>query len=232
MRWNHIVFLFPCSYSRKDLASLASAPHGPNRNIPYPKSLRPADLEDNWFKIYRSDNPGANLRFKTSGKPVYFNDLIMGPQSENVQEAVGDFVVKRRDGMYAYQLAVVVDDLAMGITEVVRGVDLLASTARQIQLIEALRGTPPVYAHVPLVLNDAGEKLSKRDEALTLSALRERGVAPEQLIGSFLFSLGLTSSPRASTARAAVPLFDWKLMGRSDWVLPPNYADKVKEIPL
>ena len=223
-------FLFPCPYSRKDLESLSTAPHGPNRGAPYPKSLRPTSLEDDWFKHFQGNVGNANLRFKVSAEPVTFEDIILGPQTENVQESVGDFVVKRRDGMYAYQLAVVVDDLAMHIDEVVRGVDLLASTARQIQLIEALGGTIPAYAHVPLVLNAAGEKLSKRDAGLTLGALRECGVTPEQLVGSFLFSLGLSPTPKPCSASDAIALFDWKKIPKTDWVLPERYTEELLQL--
>ena len=122
---------------------------------------------------------------------------MQGVVEERVSETTGDFVLKRRDGLFAYQLAVVVDDLAMGVTEVVRGADLLDSTARQVQLIEALGGTVPAYAHLPLVVNAEGEKLSKRDEGFTLRSLREAGVAPETVVGALAHSLGLLDAPIA-----------------------------------
>lgn len=169
--------LFPCRRSRKDLQSIASAPHGPEGSSPYPAVFRPQSrpehLEPGWFEQL-SD---AAIRFKVHDRLVEWIDRVYGRQTERVDQTVGDFVLKRRDGLYAYQLAVVVDDLLMGITEVVRGADLLDSTARQIQLIEALGGTRLVYAHVPLVVNAQGEKLSKRDAGLTLRSLREEGNA-------------------------------------------------------
>jgi glutamyl-tRNA synthetase len=151
---------------------------------------------------------------------VCFDDRVQGRVCENVAEAVGDFVLRRRDGLTAYQLAVVVDDLAMEITEVVRGADLLDSTARQIQLVEALGGTPPAYAHVGLVVNEAGEKLSKRDAALGLAALREAGVAPEAVAGWLGWSLGLLAAPVPTPARALIERFAWKHVSPGTIVAP------------
>ena len=137
---------------------------------------------------------------------------------------VGDFVLKRRDGLWAYQLAVVVDDLAMAIDDVVRGADLLASTARQIQLVEALGGTPPAYAHVPLMVTARGEKLSKRDRGLTLRSLREAGTAPEAVAGYLAHSLGLLDRPEPCHPADLVAVFAWEKIGRADWVLPEDLA--------
>lgn len=215
--------IFPCSYSRKDLQSLASAPHGTEGQTPYPVELRPANLAAGWFDaLHASDNPYASIRFKVAPGVVCFEDALQGTVCQDVLGEVGDFVVKRRDGMYAYQLAVVVDDIAMEITEVVRGMDLLFSTARQIQLIQALGGIVPHYAHVPLVRNVNGEKLSKRDNGLTLRALREAGVHPEQLVGYLAYSLGLIESARPLPAQALIEIFDWQRISNQDWVLPAD----------
>ena len=119
-------------------------------------------------------------------------------------------MLKRRDGVYGYQLAVVVDDLAMGVTEVVRGADLLDSTARQIQLVQVLGGTVPNYAHVPLLLNADGEKLSKRDDAPSLDALREAGVAPERVVGWLAHRLGQAETAAPIHAREVAARFDWE----------------------
>jgi glutamyl-tRNA synthetase len=212
--------LFPCRLSRKDLQAVASAPHGAEE-APYPAALRPASLDPDWFERLCGDaRPDAAIRFRVHDRPISFLDRVYGPITERVDLAVGDFVLKRRDGLYAYQLAVVVDDLAMGIDDVVRGADLLASTARQIQLVEALGGTRPAYAHVPLMVNARGEKLSKRDRSLELRSLREAGVAPEAVTGYLAFSLGLID--RAEPCRPAdlIPVFAWERIGRTDWVLP------------
>src|SRR5262249_52175560 len=128
--------LFPCRRSRRELQTLASAPHGPEGLPPYPAAFRPRSLPPRWHAAPpRFEQPDAALRFRIDERPVRFVDRVYGEVLERVDRTVGDFVLKRRDGLYAYQLAVVVDDLAMGIDEVVRGADLLASTARQIQLI-------------------------------------------------------------------------------------------------
>lgn len=213
--------LFPCKRSRRDLQQLASAPHGTGGLPPYPKAFRPGHLADDWFDaLVRMDRPDAAIRFKVLDDGVSFTDRVQGPLTEQVDQTVGDFVLKRRDGLYAYQLAVVVDDLLMDITEVVRGSDLLASTARQIQLIEALGGPVPAYAHVPLVVNAAGEKLSKRDDGLTLRALRVAGVHPEQIVGYLAYTLGLLDAPVGCRPEALVPAFNWAGMRRTHWRLP------------
>lgn len=216
--------LFPCRLSRKDLQAMASAPHG-GEEAPYPASLRPRDVEPGWFeRLCGAPRPDAAIRFLVDDRPVTFLDRVCGPITERVDLAVGDFVLKRRDSLYAYQLAVVVDDLRMGIDDVVRGADLLASTARQIQLLEALGGTPPAYAHVPLIVSSQGEKLSKRDQGLTLRSLRDAGVRPEALVGYLAFSLGLLESPEPCQPEDLVPVFTWDRIGREDWRLPKELA--------
>ncbi len=207
--------LFPCRVSRADLANLATAPHGRDGTPPYPASLRPKNLEPGWFEAMRANpKPDAALRFRVDSEPVSFVDRICGPITERVDQTVGDFVLKRRDGVYAYQLAVVVDDLAMGITEVVRGRDLLESTARQVQLIQALGGSVPEYAHLPLVVNAEGEKLSKRDDGMRLRTLRDRGVSPEVVVGDLSFSLGLLDRPEPCRVEELVAVFRWEKVPR------------------
>ena len=214
--------LFPCRLSRKDLQAVSSAPHGAEET-PYPASLRPAVLETDWFeRLSGMARPDAAIRFRAGEETVSFTDRVFGPVTERVDQAVGDFVLKRRDGLYAYQLAVVVDDLAMGIDDVVRGADLLASTARQIQLINALGGTPPAYAHVPLIVKSPGEKLSKRDQSLTLRSLREEGARPEAVTGYLAFSLGLIDRPEPCRPADLISQFSWETIGRADWELPED----------
>ncbi len=225
---NNAGYLFPCSYSRKELQNLASAPHGLGVKTAYPLELRPQNLPVDWFATQQKGlGDAVNIRFKVGPGIRAFTDLVQGRIEQDVQAAVGDFVVKRRDGLFAYQLAVVVDDLAMEISEVVRGEDLLHSTARQLMLIEALGGKPPVYAHVPLIRNAEGEKLSKRDAGLTLRALREAGVRPEQLVGYFAYSLGLINEIIPVTPGALLPYFRWEKIAKKDWVLP---ADLVAQL--
>jgi glutamyl-tRNA synthetase len=220
--------LFPCRRSRRDLAAIASAPHGPDGLAPYPAAWRPRRLEADWFAALRSSpRPDAALRFRVGEDEVRFADRVQGERRERVDLAVGDFVLKRRDGLYAYQLAVVVDDLRMGIDDVVRGADLLSSTARQVQLLEVLGGAAPAYAHVPLVLDARGEKLSKRHPELTLAGLRAAGAAPRQVVGYLAFSLGLLDAPRACGPAELVAGFDWRRIGREDFAAPADLGARV-----
>ncbi len=232
--------LFPCRRSRKDLQTLSTAPHdlppteveGVTRlsadGTPYPAAWRPQGLSADWYRNFSDPSasrpPDAALRFQVAAGEVSFDDAVYGRCQQDVAQQVGDVVLKRRDGLYAYQLAVVVDDLAMGISEVVRGVDLLASTPRQLQLIEALGGPAPRYAHLPLVLNGDGEKLSKRDGGLTLQALRQAGVGPQRLVGYLAYSLGLLERPRAKAPGDLVKDFDFGRLRRQDWRLPEDLA--------
>jgi glutamyl-tRNA synthetase len=122
---------------------------------------------------------------------IAFEDEILGQQAFDSQQLVGDFVLRRGDGVFAYQLAVVVDDGAMGITQELRGADLLPSTARQILLHRLLGQREPRWAHAPLVIGDNGQRLSKRDQSLSLSALRTRGVDPRQVVAHLAQLSGL-----------------------------------------
>jgi glutamyl-Q tRNA(Asp) synthetase len=158
--------VYDCGCSRADLARTASAPLG--REPVYPGTCRdglPAG------RVARA------VRFRTSHGVIGFDDLIRGHVEEDVAAETGDFVVRRADGVYAYQLAVVVDDAAQKVTQVVRGADLLTSTARQIALQRALGLAMPTYAHLPLVVNTDGSKLGKRDGALPLPSLDEQRVS-------------------------------------------------------
>ena len=162
---------YACACSRADLARAASAPAegdaAQTRAAIYPGTCRDGLPPGRLARAYR---------FRTAGCLIHFKELLFGPLFEDVETAVGDFVVKRADGPYAYQLAVVVDDAAQGVTEVVRGADLLDSTARQIALQRALSLPTPSYAHLPLILGRDGKKLGKRDGALPLDTLDEARV--------------------------------------------------------
>ena len=161
--------LFPCACSRADLARAASAPDPADAAPPgvYPGTCR-AGLP--------GGKEARSFRFRVPAGLFTFEDIVFGSLSEDVSAVVGDFVVKRADGPYAYQLAVVVDDAAEGVTEVVRGADLLDSTGRQIALQRALGVPTPRYAHLPLVLGPDGAKLGKRFGALPLATLSEKQV--------------------------------------------------------
>ncbi len=184
--------LFDCFCSRKEIAAAASAPHGGDDEGPaYPGTclrLSPGELER------RRGRRGAAVRFRVPPGEVRFRDVLHGEMAFRPAEETGDFVVRRRDGVAAYQLAVVVDDAAMGITDVLRGADLLSSTARQILLYRALGLEPPRWIHVPLLLGPDGERLAKRHGVASLRELRERGVQPERVAGSLAASLGLAEA--------------------------------------
>ena len=168
--------IYPCACSRKDLVLAAQAPHDADDEPIYPGTCRGRTSD--------ADSPaGINWRFRVpDGETISFDDLRQGRQEFIAGRDFGDFMVWRRDDVPAYQLAVVVDDAAMRITEVVRGVDLLRSTARQILLARALGIAPPDYYHCPLVLDESGARLAKRHEALSLRSLRAAGASPEALM--------------------------------------------------
>jgi glutamyl/glutaminyl-tRNA synthetase len=171
--------IYPCSCSRKDLALSASAPNDGDDEPIYPGRCRDKAIESANY-----DAPaGVNWRFRApDGEPIQLVDQHLGEQRFIAGGDFGDFVVWRRDDVPAYQLAVVVDDAAMRVTEVVRGADLLKSTARQLLLIRALGLRPPAYFHCDLVRDEAGTRLAKRHDALSLRALREQGHTPEQVL--------------------------------------------------
>lgn len=170
--------IYPCRCSRRDLLSAASAPHGEDEEPIYPGTCRPPPGAS-----APSFTEGVHWRFRVpQGEKLSFEDSLQGPQSAVAGVDFGDFVVWRRDGIPAYQLAVVADDAAMKITEVVRGADLLLSTFRQLLLYHALGWEPPVFRHVPLVVDPAtGQRLAKRHAVLSLRQLRAQGIDPKDL---------------------------------------------------
>jgi glutamyl-tRNA synthetase len=219
---------FPCKLSRKDLASAASAPHTTNAPPPYPADNRPTTLAPNWYSdLTAMPHPDAAVRFRVDDQTWRFQDLVYGTVEQDLARSVGDFVLKRKDGLYAYQLAVVVDDLLMKVTEVVRGNDLLDSTPRQLALCDALAGQPPLYAHVPLLLESDGTKLSKRDNGLSVRALREEGLAPEQVVGWLAHSAGLTLRAEACSAESLICDFGWDRVSRENTALSPETKDEI-----
>ncbi len=175
-------FIYPCRCSRQDVLNALSAPHSGEEEPPYPGTCRPAP-----GAVLPEIREGEDVhwRFRVpEGEELTFHDLAHGPQHATAGADFGDFVVWRRDDVPAYQLAVVVDDAAMKITEVVRGSDLLLSTFRQLLLYRALGLEAPAFYHAPLVLDpETGERLAKRHAALSLRQLRAMGADPALLIG-------------------------------------------------
>ena len=201
--------VYPCACSRRDIELAAQAPHG--AEPVYPNTCRDHDPAA-VFARARSLGRGVSWRFRTdpAAPPVVIRDRVAAAFTQRVPDEVGDFVLMRADGVASYQLAVVVDDLAMGITEVVRGDDLLASTPRQVLLYAALGGAAPTWAHVPLVLGGDGARLAKRSGSMGIAALRERGVSAGWLRGWLLESLRARDqgSLRASAAGFDLPSVD------------------------
>ena len=213
---------YPCDCSRKEIAQVASAPHlSPSREeLVYPGTCRDLPPDRSMKRP-----PAIRLRVP-AGSRIAFDDLVAGPVEEDVGRATGDIVLRRGDDVFAYQLVVAVDDLAEGVTHVVRADDLRTSTARQILIMKLLGHTDaeiPRYAHVPLVVAPDGERLAKRAGGATVRALRERGVSSESIIGELARGLGLVPpdvtgplSPRAVAARLEPPA-RWR---KAPWPLP------------
>jgi len=184
--------IFPCFCSRKDIAQAASAPHGSEESTAYPGTCRDLSPQQRQARqAQRPERPPA-WRFRTAPQLLSFEDVIAGKQTQDLQREAGDFVLRRADTLFAYQLAVVVDDWLMGITDVVRGADLLSSTPRQLALFAVLGAAwTPNYWHVPLLHDAGGKRLSKRDGSDSLALLRTRSDPPEQVIGRLAESLNL-----------------------------------------
>jgi len=198
--------LYPCYCTRAELARIASAPHG-DEGPRYSGTCRALTQRERRERQAAGRQPA--LRFQAPLAPISFIDRIAGAVTESVAEAVGDFVVRRSDGIVAYQLAVVVDDALMGITQIVRGADLLSSTARQLALYDALDlPRPHEYAHVPLVLNSTGERMAKREADAGLSALRDSGMKPADVIGKLAASCGFWPSREPASAAQMLAAFD------------------------
>ena len=167
----------------------------------------------------KSRNRAPALRLITPEERWGFTDGHMGRYEENLAADCGDFLLRRSDGMFAYQLAVVVDDAAMGVTEVVRGADLLDSTPRQLYLYHLLGLTPPVFYHFPLLLTAEGRRLSKRDGAVGLDSLQDR-LPPEEILGRLAFLARFNPSAAPKTAAELLADFAWEKVPRQDIRIP------------
>lgn len=171
-------WIYPCTCTRKDLAAALSAPHEQGGEALYPGTCRPPKRT----VIDATTPEGVNWRFRVpDGESINWTDGRLGPQRHQAGRDFGDFLVWRKDHWPSYQLAVVADDLRMGITEVVRGEDLLLSTARQLLLYRALGATPPAFWHAPLIYDASGKRLSKREHSTTLLSWRQAGKSPRPL---------------------------------------------------
>ncbi len=184
--WRRRDLVYPCTCSRKDLQA-AGAPHSGEEGPVYPGLCRGG--------VRRTDRRPA-WRFRVSSAATLFHDEVLGPQEQRIAEQTGDFVIWRVDDWPSYQLAVVADDAAMEVTDVVRGADLLSSTARQLLLFAALGKTAPRWHHMPMWFDEQGERLAKRKGSMTVEALRESGVSREEALAAIGASLGWPVPPR------------------------------------
>jgi glutamyl-tRNA synthetase len=210
--------VYPCTCTRSDIERAASAPHADHEGPIYPGTCagrRAADAEGH------GDRPLA-WRFRVSRSPA-FTDRYRGPTHIDLRQLGGDFVVWKSAGTPAYQLAVVVDDAAQGVTEVIRGDDLVPSTPRQLLLYDALGLALPEFAHVPLVVGPDGRRLAKRHGDTRLAALREAGMRPEGLVGFLAWSCGWLERPAPATPRELLPLFRLEVIPKQPFVLTPQF---------
>ncbi len=199
--------VYPCTCTRREIAAIASAPHG-DEGARYPGTCREGPTHP--------ERPAA-FRFRMSDPSPGFEDALLGAQGGG---AGGDFIIRRADGLWAYQLAVVVDDAAAGITEVIRGADLLSSTPRQLALYRALGADVPGFLHVPLVVDEDGGRLAKRFGSTGIDEYRDAGFSPEALLGLLAESLGIRADRSPTSAADLIDDFDLSRVPREPFALP------------
>ncbi|MCY3769824.1 MAG: tRNA glutamyl-Q(34) synthetase GluQRS [Gammaproteobacteria bacterium] len=187
--------IFACFCSRKDIALAVGAPHPGDRNQPYPGTCRANLYPGGHQTANPDDKKPLSWRYCVGDRKIVFDDLVCGRQEQDLATDAGDFVVKRKDGQFAYQLTTVVDDGLMGVSDVVRGADLLSSTHRQIALISDLGFSKPRFWHMPLVYDFRNRRMSKRDGSDSLEQWQSAGKTAPQLIGEFAYPLGLIDQP-------------------------------------
>ena len=195
--------VYPCYCSRNELLA-ASAPHASDGQAVYPGTCRYLSQDERGKK-----QKMPSWRVMVPDETVSFLDGLQGEYHENLLRGCGDFIIRRADGVYAYQLAVVTDDAQAGVTQVVRGRDLLSSVPRQMYLQRMLGFQTPQYYHVPLLVAQDGRRLSKREHDLDLGALQGR-FTPEQLVGWLSYLAGLQDAPVSVRAKELAEAFDWR----------------------
>ncbi len=215
--------MYPCYCTRKELRDIAGAPHVDDAGAPYPGICR--KLDDAEKERLEAAGRHHSLRLCcTEDSRWRFVDAVMGSQEMTLTDCGGDFVLIRSDGVYAYQLAVVVDDIAMGVPQVVRGNDILVSTPRQMYHYSLFGADPPQYAHLPLVTDNEGSRLAKRHASLTLGALREAGIRPQTVLGWLAKESGLRKEFAPVTAAAVAQDFSFAAISARTLRLPPDPA--------
>lgn len=215
-RLEELKLCYPCFCTRAELHAV-NAPHTSDGEAVYTGKCRNlSDSEIAELKLTR--NPAVRLR--VPDEVITFTDGHYGEISQNLLTDCGDFILRRSDGAFAYQLAVVADDAAMGVSEVVRGRDLLSSTPRQLYLYRLLGFAAPKFAHTPLILAADGRRLSKRDRDISLAGLIEKGYTAEDIVGRLAFLAGLIDRPESAAANELIPLFSWEKIPTEDICLP------------
>ena len=204
--------LYPCFCSRADLHA-ASAPHASDGTPLYAGTCYRLDAAE---RDTRAATHRHALRLHVPGEKVSFVDEIQGSYEQDLASECGDFVVRRSDGVFAYQLACVVDDIAQDVTQVVRGSDLLSSTPRQILLYELLDASVPSFAHHPLLLAHDGRRLSKRDGDSTIACMRERDITPQAIVGYLAYLAGQVEAGECLSAADLLDVFDAAKIPRED----------------
>lgn len=215
-RLNKMGLVYPCFCTRAELHAV-NAPHTSDGETVYSGRCRGLTAEE-IARLGAARRPAMRLR--VPDEIVEFTDGHYGKVVQNLADECGDFILRRSDGAYAYQLAVVADDAAMGITEVVRGRDLLSSTPRQLYLYCLLGFDAPKFAHTPLILAEDGRRLSKRDRDISLTGMKEKGLSAEDVIGRLAFLAGLIDRPERASAGELVPIFSWEKIPKEDICLP------------
>jgi glutamyl-tRNA synthetase len=210
--------VYPCTCSRGDIERAASAPHLEHEGPPYPGTCARRCAAD----AAALSSQTFAWRFRTGGAPLQFADGYRGATQLNTEQWGGDFVVWKSAGTPAYQLAVVVDDADMGVTEVVRGDDLVPSTPRQLVLYGALGLLPPRFVHVPMVIGPDGRRLAKRHGDTRLASLRDAGINPQALLGLLAWSCGWITEIAPVTVRELLPLFKLQTIPPCPFVLAPK----------
>lgn len=205
--------LYPCTCRRADILA-TQAPHQSDGRVIYAGTCRPCPAPP--FPPL-PDTP-QTVRLYVPDETISFTDKVYGSQHSNLREDCGDFILRRADGAWAYQLAVVVDDGLMGVTEVVRGNDLLLSTAQQLYLYRLLGLPAPQFAHLPLICNAEGRRLSKRDSSASMEEIRKTQ-PPEQVIGKLAALAGIIPHPKPCHPSDLINLFSWDKIPKTNAII-------------
>jgi glutamyl-tRNA synthetase len=215
--------VYPCTCTRSDVDRAASAPHAEQEGGSYPGTCCGRRVAD---AVKLGERPFC-WRFRVATESITFEDGFRGSTCGEMRGPADDFVVWKAAGSPAYQLAVVVDDADLGVTEVVRGDDLVPSTPRQLLLYRALGLQPPTFTHVPLVVGPDGRRLAKRHGDTRLSALRAAGVRAEMLLGLLAWSCGWMEEIRPVDSRALLPLFRLEAIPPVPFILTPELLQRI-----